>query len=125
VVPTGNTGTEPTMRSYRLNAAALFLALFTTACASRVPISELLADPGHYDGKTVKTEGQVTQSAGLLGYATYQISDGSRSLTVVTKSGGAPRDGTRVDVEGVFRSAFTLGTRSLSVLEEKKRDPKP
>lgn len=113
------------MRSYRLNAAALFLALFTTACASRVPISELLADPGHYDGKTVKTEGQVTQSAGLLGYATYQISDGSRSLTVVTKSGGAPRDGTRVDVEGVFRSAFTLGTRSLSVLEEKKRDPKP
>jgi hypothetical protein len=30
-----------------------------------------------------------------------------------------------VDVEGVFRSAFTLGTRSLSVLEEKKRDPKP
>jgi hypothetical protein len=107
----------------RYTAAALSLTLLTGACASHVPISKLLADPGHYDGKTIVTAGQVKSSAGLLGYATYQLSDGNHSITVVTNSGGAPRDATRVEVKGKFHTAFTLGTRNLSVIEEEKRTP--
>jgi len=105
-------------------ASAVLLALFTAACgANHVSLQRLLADPGHYDGKTVVTTGQVKGSAGLLGYATYQLSDGTSQLTVVTNSGGAPSDNTRVEVKGKFHSAFRLGTKSLSVLEEEKRSP--
>ncbi len=103
--------------------AAFLLVLLTGACASQVRISELLADPGHYDGKTVVTTGSVVRSVGVLNYATYEITDGSGNLTVVTTSGGAPRDNTRVEVKGTFHSAFRLGTRSLAVLEEKDRRP--
>jgi hypothetical protein len=107
----------------RYTAAALALALLTSACAGKVTITKLLADPGHYDGKTVVTSGEVKSSAGLLGYATYQLTDGNRTITVVTNSGGAPRDQTRVEVKGKFHTAFTLGTKNLSVLEEEKRTP--
>lgn len=103
--------------------AIVLIALLGSACASSVRIRTLLDDPGHYDGKSVKTSGTVRSAAGLLGYATYQLSDGTGNLTVVTTSGGAPRDGTRVEVKGTFRSAFTLGTRTLAVLEEKDRKP--
>jgi hypothetical protein len=104
-------------------SALLFAALLGSGCAGSVRIRSLLDDPGHYDGKTVTTSGTVKSAAGLLGYATYQLSDGTGNLTVVTTSGGAPRDGTRVEVKGTFRSAFTLGTRTLAVLEERDRKP--
>jgi hypothetical protein len=108
---------------FRHTAIALSLALLTSACASRIPLSKLMSDPGHYDGKTVVTTGQVKRSAGLLGFATYQITDGGSTLTVVTNEGGAPRDATRVEVKGKFHSAFSLGNRSVTVLEEEKRKP--
>jgi hypothetical protein len=99
------------------------LVLLTVACASHVRISQLLADPGYYDGKTVVTSGSVRQSAGVLNYGTYEITDSSGKITVVTTSGGAPRDNTQVEVKGKFHAAFTLGTASLAVLEEKDRRP--
>jgi len=41
---------------------------------------------------------------------------------VVTKAGnGTPRVGAKVGVEGEFRSAFTLGSRTVAVLIEEKR----
>jgi len=103
--------------------AAFLLMLSTCACATQVRISELLADPGHYDGKTVVTTGTVTKSASVLNYGTYEITDGSGNLTVVTTQGGAPRDNTRVEVKGTFHSGFALGTARLAVLEEKDRRP--
>lgn len=103
--------------------AAFLLVLLTGACATHVRLSELLADPGHYDGKTVVTTGTVAKSASVLNYGTYEITDGSGNLTVVTTQGGAPRDNTRVEVKGTFHSAFALGTTRLAVLEEKDRRP--
>jgi len=103
--------------------AAFLLVLLTGACATQVRISELLADPGHYDGKTVVTTGTVTKSASVLNYGTYEITDGSGNLTVVTTQGGAPRDNTRIEVKGRFYSAFALGTARLAVLAEKDRRP--
>ena len=41
---------------------------------------------------------------------------------VVTKEGGAPRDGAKVGAEGEFRSAFTLGSRTAAVLIESRRN---
>lgn len=102
---------------------ASFLVLLSVACAGNVRISELLADPGHYDGKTVVTSGTVGRSASVLNYGTYEISDGTGKLTVVTTTGGSPRDNTRVEVTGKFHAAFTIGTASLTVLEERDRRP--
>ena len=85
------------------------------------PISQLLNDPGQYDHKIVRVAGKVTHSVGLLGYGGYQIDDGSGQITVVTKTGGAPRQGAEVGVEGEFRSGFTLGTETIAAVVEKKR----
>jgi hypothetical protein len=49
------------------------------------------------------------------------VSDGTGTLPVVSETGGAPRDGTRIGVEGTFRAAFTLGTETAAVLMEKRR----
>ena len=85
------------------------------------PISQLLNDPGQYDHKTVRVAGKVTHAIGILGYGGYQIDDGSGQITVVTKSGGAPREGAEVGVEGEFRSGFTLGTETVAAVIEKRR----
>jgi hypothetical protein len=88
---------------------------------STTPIKTLLDDPGQYDGKTVAIEGDVTRSYGVLGYGAYQVNDGTGTLSVITKEGGAPRTGAHVGVIGTFRSAFTLGTETAAVLKEDRR----
>ena len=91
------------------------------SCKNTVAIKTLLDDPSQYDKKTVSIVGTVGQSIGVLGYGTYSLDDGTGTLRVVSKEGGAPRDGARVGVEGEFRSAFTLGTETVAVLIEKRR----
>jgi hypothetical protein len=102
---------------------ALLLALGLAAgCrSSTVPIRTLLDDPSHWDGRTVRIAGDVTRGAGLLGYGAYTVDDGTGTLNVVTQSGGAPREGAKVGVEGTFRAVFTLGTQSGAVLIESRR----
>jgi hypothetical protein len=115
----------PIPRSFRFlrppGAACLGLALVLRACGGTVPIQTLLDDPPRYDGKTVRIAGEVKGSMGALGYGAYRVSDGTGTLPVVSEGGGAPRDGTRIGVEGTFRSAFTLGTETAAVLVEKRR----
>src|SRR5262245_50474535 len=96
---------------------ALVLAL-ATSCAGTIAIKTLLDDPQTYDGKTVRIAGDVTGSAGLLGYGAYQVDDGTGTLIVISKDRGAPREGAHVAVEGVFRAVFTFKTESVAVLEE-------
>lgn len=101
-----------------LVTAGLVLLL---GCPGAKPIRELLDDPSRYDGKTVRIAGQVKEAAGVLGYGAYKIDDGTGTLTVVSQGGGAPRVGAKVGVEGTFRAAFTVGSRSVSVLMETRR----
>jgi hypothetical protein len=105
--------------SMRLALAAALLA--AAGCAGVTPIKTLLDDPGRYDGKTVKVAGVVKGGISILDVGTYQIDDGTGTLYVVTKEGGAPREGARVGVQGEFKSAFTLGTTTAAVLVEKQR----
>jgi hypothetical protein len=85
------------------------------------PIRTLLDDPSRYDHQTVRVVGKVEDAAGVLGYGIYRVNDGTGTLTVVTKQGGAPRSGATVGVEGEFRSGFTLGAETGAALVEKKR----
>jgi hypothetical protein len=96
--------------------------LLLTACPNTTPIRELLDDPGRFDGKTVRIAGEVKESVGALGYGAYQVDDGTGTLFVVVQGGNStPRVGARAGVEGTFESAFTLGTRTVAVLVEKRR----
>ena len=103
------------------------LALFTillafTACNQKTTsIKTLLADPGKYDGHTVRISGDVEQSIGALGYGAYEVNDNTGTIPVVTQGGGAPARGAKVGVEGTFRAAYTLGTQSRAVVVEKRR----
>jgi hypothetical protein len=112
--------------SSRLAVLAALLALGLAAgCTSpATPIKTLLDDPGRYDGKTVRISGTVESAIGVLGYGAYRVNDGTGTLTVVTNTGGAPREGAEIGVEGEFRSAFTLGAETVAALVESKRmDP--
>jgi len=96
--------------------------LFLLGCRSEVtPIKTLLDDPGSYDGKTVRIAGVCAGGMGILGYGAYQVDDGTGKLLVVTESGGAPREGARIGVEGTFRAAFTLKTETVAALVERRR----
>lgn len=101
-----------------LTAALLLLA----GCAGVTPIGELLDNPAKYDGKTVRVEGEVRESAGGLGLGAYQVRDETGTLTVVSERGGPPRSGSKIGVKGRFEALITLGSRSLAVLREESRD---
>ena len=96
--------------------------LLLAGCAGVTPIGELLNNPGKYDGKTVRVEGEVKESAGGLGLGAYQVRDDTGTLTVVSETGGPPRSGSKVGVKGRFQALITLGTRSLAVLREESRN---
>jgi len=100
---------------------AASIALTLGGCKGATPIKKLLDDPSHYDGLTVQIAGEVTQSIGVLGTGAYQVDDGTGRLIVVSKDGGAPREGARVGVKGVFHAAFTFHTETAAVLVESER----
>jgi len=101
---------------------AMLMLVVVGGCKDVVTIKTLLDDPSRFDKQTVRIAGTVGKSVGVLGYGAFQLDDGSGTLTIVSKEGGAPREGAKVWVEGEFRSAFTLGTETAAVLMEKQRD---
>lgn len=115
------TGRQRPVRALRWVGFAGVL-FFAGGCAATVtPIGTLLDDARRFDGENVRIVGDVESPMGALGLGTYQMNDGTGTLRVVSESGGAPRVGAHVGVEGTFRSAFTLGAESLAVLVERKR----
>jgi hypothetical protein len=116
------------MKATRVAGGFVMVVLVTVVLAivmgcqgGTTSIKTLLDDPTHFDGKTVRIAGQVSVSAGVLGYGAYQVDDGTGTLNVVSQGGGAPREGAKVAVEGTFKSVYTLGTQSLAVLLETRR----
>lgn len=105
-------------------AASLAALLALSGCAGAMRIGTLLDESARWDGKSVRIAGQVTDAVGVLGLGGYRLDDGTGTITVVSRSGGAPRSGARVEVQGIFRVGFTLGTQTLSVVEEEKRTTK-
>jgi hypothetical protein len=111
-----------TLKRGGLLLVAAAFALLSGACNDKTTkVKDLLADPGKYDGQTVRIAGDVGNSIGALGYGAYEIDDGTGTLPVVTAGGGAPSKGAKVGVEGTFRAAYTLGIESRAVVVEKRR----
>jgi hypothetical protein len=102
-------------------AATAVLVLAGCRGAEVMTVKELLDDPSRFDGKQVRVVGEVRESIGALGYGAYRLDDGTGTIPVVSKEGGAPRTGARVGVEGAFRAVFTLGTESHAAIVESRR----
>ena len=100
---------------------ALAALLLAGGCTRTLSVATLLDDPSRFDGKSVRIEGDVRNPVGVLGLGTYQVDDGTGTIRVVAETGGVPRLGSRVGVEGNFRSAFTIGADTFAVLVEKRR----
>jgi hypothetical protein len=104
---------------------ALGLGALVGGCkGGATPIGELLDDPTKHEGQIVRIQGTVEEAVGALGYGGYRVDDGTGKILVITNTGGAPRTGARVGVEGEFRAAFTFGTNTLAALIEKERRTK-
>jgi len=102
-------------------ASVLATLVLLAGCASVTPIGDLLQNSSKYNGKTVKVKGHVGESAGLLGRGGYQLTDKTGTITVITETAAPPPKGDTTGVKGVFQSLFTLGSKSLAVLQEQSR----
>ena len=101
-----------------LSAGALVVL---AGCASVTPIGELLDNAARYNGKTVRIEGEVRESAGGFGLGAYQVRDATGTIPVLSAQSSPPRTGSKIGVTGRFEALFTLGTTSLAVLHEQSR----
>ena len=111
-------------RILRPRFTRLFLVAVTllalAGCKGATDIRKLLDNPAEYDGKTVRVAGTVKETAGILNFGAFMLDDGTGTIAVVTKVGGAPREGAKVGVEGTFHSALTVGTKTIAAIEETK-----
>jgi hypothetical protein len=113
--------TAATLARPSLFLCALALGALVAGCKGATPIKDILDDPSRFSGKEVSIAGEVSSSAGVLGTGFYRVDDGTGKITVVTKSGGVPREGAKVGVKGQVKSGYTIGTESLVVLLESER----
>ena len=109
-------------------SVALLSALFITGCAARgVKIADLKDRPDKYDNKTVAVNGVVTTSWGipLVPFQLYKVDDGTGEITVLARSGRAPRQGARVEVKGRLNEIGSFGSQSVGLhIEERDRKTK-
>ena len=107
---------------------ALAGAVLITGCAARgVRIADLQDRPDKYDHQTVAVNGVVTTSWGipLVPFQLYKVDDGSGEITVLARSGRAPRKGARVEVKGRLNEIGSFGGQSVGLhIEEHDRKTK-
>ncbi len=73
-------------------------------------IGRITADPSRFQNRTVRVDGTVTNSVGLMGKGGYQIEDSTGRIYVISGT-GVPSRGSHVTVTGrVVPGAQVLGT---------------
>jgi len=108
-------------RSILLAATVLATSFLVAGCKNPTPIGTILADPSHYEGQTVIVAGEVTETAGVMGFGMFGLKDESGEIPIIAQKGGSPKTGAKVGVSGTLRTAFTLGTESFTVILEERR----
>ena len=99
-------------------SVALLSALLITGCAARgVRIADLQDRPDKYEDKTVAVNDVVTTSWGipLVPFQLYKVDDGTGEITVLARSGRAPRKGARVEVKGRLNEIGSFGGQSVGL----------
>jgi hypothetical protein len=100
-------------------AIALLVAL--TGCGT-TKIGRILHNPGRYQNRTVRVEGNVTGGVGALVAGGYQVDDGTGKITVISMRPIPPK-GANVRVKGQFTSGVQVLNRSFgNVIREEDVD---
>ena len=102
-------------------AALTVLLVALAGCKGATPIKEVLDDPSKFGNEDVRVAGTVVKAVAVMGVGAYQVKDDTVTITVVSKTTGVPREGAKVGVEGKVQTGYTIGTQSLTVLVESKR----
>ena len=101
----------------------LLAALLLSACAS-LRIAQIKNDPSKYQSKTVRVDGTVTNSFGVLSSGFYEIEDDTGKIYVLSNH-GVPSRGSRVNVAGtVFSGATVMGQAVGVAIRETKHKVK-
>lgn len=95
----------------------LLAGLVLTGCGA-TKIARINADPTRYQNKSVRVNGTVVNSFGVLGKGGYQVQDETGSIYVISGT-GVPSKGVRVTVSGrVMAGATILGKAIGTAIRE-------
>ena len=103
-------------RRIRSSLVLGILLIGLTACAGTIRIRDLLDRPQEYEGKTVRVQGTVTKSAGVLGTGAFEIDDGTGKIYVIARGQGVPREGAKTKAQGRFESLFSFLGRTMAAI---------
>lgn len=105
---------------------AATVALLLAACATPVPIKQVLDNPRQYADRTVTVSGKVDEVFSLFVVKYFTVDDGTGTIGVITNR-PLPAKGETVKVTGTVKEAFSLGDQTLTVLVERSggNDPTP
>ena len=105
------------MKRLLLATGTIVVGVWLAGCVS-TRIARINADPSRYVNRTVRVDGRVTTSVGLLGTGGYQVDDGSGRIYVVSRT-GVPSGGSHVVVTGtVIGGAQILGRTVGTAIRE-------
>jgi hypothetical protein len=99
------------------------LCLLLCACDKAIPptkVGSILAEPVKYQNQMVTVSGMVTQSFSILSVGYYKVEDSSGEI-IVLPVGASPVSGTPVLVRGQIRAIYTIGDKSMLILEQKNK----
>jgi hypothetical protein len=102
-------------------AAALAYFAWRVMEPAPVPIGEILADLRTYDGQVVTVEGRVGSRISILGFKSFDLTDGTGTITIVTER-GIPGGDETVRVNGTVYEVFSIGPVSKTVIVETPED---
>jgi hypothetical protein len=111
-------------RVMKLRLLAITTAAMLLSACGAVKIAKINADPSHYRNRTVRVNGTVVTSVGIMNTGGYQVEDDTGKIFVVSRT-GVPSRGSRVTVTGtVVNAAQVLGTPMGTAIREQSHEVK-
>jgi hypothetical protein len=106
---------------WKISPLLIFSMILFVGCGSlfSTPISKILENPRDYADKTVTVSGEVTEVFSLLFIKHFILKDDTGEIVIVTDR-PLPKIGAKMRVKGTVKEAFSLGSRSLVVIVEKR-----
>lgn len=112
------------MRHYYRGIGLVLALLLLGACARTTPIKDILDNPRDYADQRVTVRGEVKQVFSLIVFKYFTVADATGEITVVTER-PLPKVGTRIDVTGTVKEAFSLGDQTATLIYEATEPAKP
>jgi hypothetical protein len=97
--------------------AALAIITALIGC-QQTAISDINKHPAKYEGNEVTIAGEVMQSGGDFAHGSFELSDGTGQLWVLSDSLDLPTKGSRIAVTGLVISAASQGPDSLPAVQQ-------